>query len=75
MMFGSDYPSIPYDRLLREWDELGYTADVREHLFHRNAERVLGLSRPGSSADRTTVDTSHQAERPDRLSERSCGSP
>jgi predicted TIM-barrel fold metal-dependent hydrolase len=22
IMFGSDYPSIPYDRLLREWSEL-----------------------------------------------------
>lgn len=43
IMFGSDYPSIPYDRLFREWDELGYTDDVKERIFHRNAERVLGL--------------------------------
>ena len=42
-MFGSDYPSLPYARLLREWDELGLPADVMEKVFHQNAERVLGL--------------------------------
>jgi len=43
IMFGSDYPSLPYARLLREWDELGLPADVMEKIFHVNAERVLGL--------------------------------
>ena len=43
IMFGSDYPSLPYARLLREWDELGLPADVMEKVFHQNAERVLGL--------------------------------
>jgi hypothetical protein len=43
IMFGSDYPSIPHARFLREWDELGYSADIMERVFHRNAERVLGL--------------------------------
>jgi uncharacterized protein len=43
IMFGSDYPSIPYDRLFREWQELGYSDDVMERIFHVNAERVLGL--------------------------------
>ncbi len=33
IMFGSDYPSIPYDRLFREWDETGYKDDVRERIF------------------------------------------
>jgi hypothetical protein len=42
-MFGSDYPSIPYDRLMKEWGELGYTEAVMEKIFHKNAERVLGL--------------------------------
>jgi predicted TIM-barrel fold metal-dependent hydrolase len=42
-MFGSDYPSIPYDRLFREWAELGYSDDILERVFHRNSERVLGL--------------------------------
>lgn len=44
VMFGSDYPSIPYERLLREWDELGLPQPVLEKVFHLNAERVLGLA-------------------------------
>jgi predicted TIM-barrel fold metal-dependent hydrolase len=43
VMFGSDYPSIPYDRLMKEWGELGYKDEVMEKIFHKNAERVLGL--------------------------------
>ena len=43
VMFGSDYPSIPHERLLREWDELGYSTEVMEKIFHRNAEHYLGL--------------------------------
>jgi uncharacterized protein len=43
VMFGSDHPSIPYERIFREWDELGYDDDVLEAVFHGNAERVLGL--------------------------------
>lgn len=43
IMFGSDHPSLPYERIFREWDELGYTDRVLEDVFHRNAERVLGL--------------------------------
>jgi uncharacterized protein len=43
IMFGSDYPSIPYERLFREWDELGYPAELMEKIFHGNAERVLRL--------------------------------
>jgi non-ribosomal peptide synthetase component E (peptide arylation enzyme) len=42
-MFGSDHPSLPYERILREWDELGYDQSVLELVFHANAERVLGL--------------------------------
>lgn len=43
ILFGSDYPSIPYARLLREWGELGFSDDVLERVFHGNAERVLGF--------------------------------
>jgi predicted TIM-barrel fold metal-dependent hydrolase len=43
IMFGSDYPSIPYARLLREWGELGYSDSLLEKIFHTNAERILGL--------------------------------
>lgn len=43
IMFGSDHPSLPYQRIFREWDELGYGDGVLEAVFHGNAERVLGL--------------------------------
>ncbi len=43
MMFGSDYPSIPYPRLLKDWAELGLPDAFMEKFFHGNAERVLGL--------------------------------
>ena len=43
IMFGSDYPSIPYARLFREWGELGYSHELMEKIFHSNAERILGL--------------------------------
>ena len=43
IMFGSDYPSIPYERLLREWRELGYSDALMEKIFHGSAERILNL--------------------------------
>lgn len=43
VMFGSDHPSMPYERILREWAELGYSDEVMHAVFHANAERVLGL--------------------------------
>ncbi|HYL07833.1 MAG TPA: amidohydrolase family protein [Candidatus Udaeobacter sp.] len=44
VMFGSDYPSMPYDRIMREWEELDYPDEVMEGIFHANAERVLNLA-------------------------------
>jgi uncharacterized protein len=43
IMFGSDYPSMPYARILKEWQELGYADAVMEKIMHKNAERILGL--------------------------------
>jgi uncharacterized protein len=43
IMFGSDYPSLGYDRVFREWEELAYPTEIMEAVFHKNAERVLGL--------------------------------
>jgi predicted TIM-barrel fold metal-dependent hydrolase len=43
IMFGSDYPSLPYERIFKEWHELGYSDDLLEKIFHGNAERILGL--------------------------------
>src|SRR5207245_1068780 len=51
VMFGSDYPSMPYDRVLREWEELGYADAILEKVFHANAERVLGLSERGEPSE------------------------
>jgi predicted TIM-barrel fold metal-dependent hydrolase len=58
VMFGSDYPSLPLDRLLREWDELGYSDEVMEKVFHANAERELGL---GRARERATPALDHSA--------------
>lgn len=43
IMFGSDYPSMPYARILKEWHELGYSDAVMEKIMHQNAECILGL--------------------------------
>jgi len=43
VMFGSDHPSMTYERVLREWDGLGFDEVVMHRVFHENAERVLGL--------------------------------
>jgi uncharacterized protein len=43
IMFGSDYPSIAYERLFREWAELRYSDELMEKIFYGNAERILGL--------------------------------
>ncbi len=51
VMFGSDHPSLPYDRLFREWEELGYSDEIMHRVFHENAERVLGL-RPAGAIER-----------------------
>jgi predicted TIM-barrel fold metal-dependent hydrolase len=43
VMFGSDYPSLTYERLIKEWLEYGYPEEILERFFHKNAEEVLGL--------------------------------
>jgi enoyl-CoA hydratase/carnithine racemase len=30
---------MPYERILREWDELGYKPEIMEKIMHGNAER------------------------------------
>ena len=45
IMFGSDYPSMPYERIFREWDELGYKDDVMEaHLPRQRRARARTLT-------------------------------
>jgi uncharacterized protein len=54
-MFGSDYPSLAYERIFREWAELGYADEVMEDVFHGNAERVLGFMREPTAEARRSV--------------------
>jgi len=44
VMFGSDYPSLAYERIFSEWEGLSYPTEIMEGVFHKNAERVLKLS-------------------------------
>ncbi|MES3000836.1 MAG: amidohydrolase family protein [Pseudomonadota bacterium] len=41
IMFGADYPMLSYERLEREWRAEGYSEEVLEKVFWRNAERFL----------------------------------
>ncbi len=43
IMFGSDYPLIPYERLFAEYEELGLSDDVLEGIFVKNAVRILDI--------------------------------
>ncbi len=43
VLFGTDWPVIPFDRARREIDELGLSEDVRRQLLWENAVRVYGL--------------------------------
>ena len=38
VMFAADYPMLSYERLVREWREKGYTEQILEKVFHKNAE-------------------------------------
>jgi uncharacterized protein len=42
-LFGSDYPFIPLERWLEEFDDLGYPEEAKQNILHRNAERLLSL--------------------------------
>ena len=48
IMFGSDYPSLPLERLLREWDELGYSAEIMERCSTPTPS-ASWASRPGAA--------------------------
>jgi len=44
VMFGADYPLFRYERLVADWRALGYDDEVLSNVFHRNAERLFGIS-------------------------------
>jgi predicted TIM-barrel fold metal-dependent hydrolase len=41
VMFGADYPLFTYERLVGEWRAEGYSEEVLERVFTRNAEAFL----------------------------------
>lgn len=43
VMFGSDYPVLPFKRLFDDWETEGYKADVLEKIFYKNAQRILNI--------------------------------
>ncbi len=43
VLFATDYPLLPYDRVMKEVNELGLPEDVRQMFLRDNARRVLKL--------------------------------
>jgi predicted TIM-barrel fold metal-dependent hydrolase len=41
ILFGADYPMFTYERLFRDWESLGYTQDVLEKIYYKNAQNLL----------------------------------
>lgn len=50
VMFGADYPLFRYERLVADWKALGFTEDVLEGVFHRNAEKLFSQVPHGKAA-------------------------
>ena len=42
-LFGSDYPAITHERLFGDWEAGGYSSEVLEKVFYKNAERLLKI--------------------------------
>jgi predicted TIM-barrel fold metal-dependent hydrolase len=45
VMFGADYPLLGYERLVSDWQNLGYSAEILEKVFFGNAEQFLAMVR------------------------------
>ncbi len=43
VMFGWDWPTLTLERLTSDWRELGYSEEVYEKIFYRNAEAFFGV--------------------------------
>lgn len=41
VMFAADYPMLRYEKLVGDWKGCGYSDDILEGVFHKNAERFL----------------------------------
>jgi hypothetical protein len=42
-LFGSDYPAITHKRLFEDWEAGGYSSEVLEKVYYKNAQRLLKL--------------------------------
>jgi predicted TIM-barrel fold metal-dependent hydrolase len=43
VMFALDYPILPFARLFSEWEAEGYSAEILEKVYYKNAIRILDL--------------------------------
>jgi predicted TIM-barrel fold metal-dependent hydrolase len=43
VIFGTDWPVIPFDRAVKETKDLGLSDEALEHLFTLNTQRIYGL--------------------------------
>ena len=41
VLFGGDYPLFSYERLGKDWRAEGYSEEILEKVFRKNAERFL----------------------------------
>ena len=46
VMFGWDWPTLTLERLVEDWRSLGYSEEVYEKVFHRNAEAFFPDAAP-----------------------------
>ncbi len=42
LLFGSNYPRIDMRRCVRAYDGLGFSPELKDHIFSTNAQRLLG---------------------------------
>ena len=43
VMFGCDFPALTYERVVKDWIDEGYSDEVLEKIFYRNAEAYFGV--------------------------------
>ena len=41
ILFGADYPLFDYERIINDWQDLGYKDEIYDKVFHGNAETIL----------------------------------
>ncbi|MFM9992741.1 MAG: amidohydrolase family protein [Burkholderiaceae bacterium] len=44
VMFGADYPLFRYERLVSDWQALGYDDETLKAVLHGNAQRLFGIT-------------------------------